>query len=130
MFPPALAPETPTLVLDPTDQAPRLARRFLSELFAEWGIADDYVGRLVVCELVTNSFRHGEGPIVVRVFRDEHDGRVVVEVQDDGEGRPVIGPENYAATSGRGLALLAELVSGWGVRPLDEGGKATWAKLH
>lgn len=130
MFPPALAPETPTLVLDPTEQAPRLARRFLAERFAEWGIDDDHVGRLVVCELVTNSLRHGEGQIIVRVFRDPHDGLVVVEVEDGGEGLPVLRPENYAATSGRGLLLMAELVNGWGVRPLDEGGKATWAKLH
>lgn len=129
MCPTALAPEVPTLVLDPNDQAPGLARRFLAARFAEWGIEDDYVGRLVVCELVTNSCRHGEGPIVVRVFRDERDGLVVVEAWDGGEGMPVVRPENYAATSGRGLMLVAELVRAWGVRPLNEGGKVTWAKL-
>ncbi|WP_165970647.1 ATP-binding protein [Actinomadura sp. 6K520] len=42
----------------------------------------------------------------------------------------MIQPENYAATSGRGLALMAELVGAWGVRPLNEGGKVTWAKLR
>lgn len=42
----------------------------------------------------------------------------------------MIQPDNYAATSGRGLALMAELVQRWGVRPLDEGGKITWAKLR
>ncbi|WP_433465420.1 ATP-binding protein [Spirillospora sp. CA-128828] len=126
----ALVPEVPTLVLDPTDQAPRLARGFLAERFAEWGIADDYVGRLVVCELVTNAYRHGEGAIVVRVFRDERDGLVVVEVWDGGEGQPMIPPENHAATSGRGLMLMAQLVQAWGVRPLNEGGKVTWVKLR
>ena len=126
----APAPEVPpTLVLDPDDQAPRLARAFLADLFAEWGIKDDYVGRLVVCELVTNSFRHGKGQIVVRIFRDEHDGLPVVEVWDAGEGRPEVQPENYAATGGRGLLLMAELVRDWGVRPLNEGGKVVWAKL-
>ncbi|MEU8799375.1 ATP-binding protein [Spirillospora sp. NPDC048819] len=122
--------EIPTLVLESDDQAPRLARRFLAERFREWGIGDDYVGRLVVCELVTNSYLHGKGPIVVRVFRDGHDGLVVVEVEDAGEGLPFIPPENYAATSGRGLLLMAELVQRWGVRPLDEGGKVTWATLR
>ncbi|TMR40770.1 ATP-binding protein [Actinomadura geliboluensis] len=127
----ALAPEAPsTLVLDPDSEAPGLARTWLGERFAEWGIADDYVGRLVVCELVTNSYLHGKGQIVVRVFRDGRDGRPVVEVRDDGEGRPEIQPENYAASSGRGLLLVAELVHDWGVRPLDEGGKVTWAKLR
>ncbi|MFG2088720.1 MULTISPECIES: ATP-binding protein [unclassified Spirillospora] len=130
MAAPTCAPETPTLVLDPTDEAPRLARRFLAERFAEWGIADDYVGRLVVCELVTNAWQHGKGPIVVRVFQDERDGLVVVEVWDGGEGRPVIKPDDYAATSGRGLALMAELVQRWGVRPLNEEGKVVWAELR
>ena len=80
--------------------------------------------------MATNAFRHGEGPIVVRVFRDEADGAVVLEVWDAGEGRPVLRPEDPDATSGRGLVLLAELVRKWGVRPLNEGGKATWAKLR
>lgn len=127
----ALAPEIPpTLVLEPNDQAPRLARRFLAEWFAEWGIEDDYIGRLVVCELVTNSLQHGTGPIVVRVFRNEPDGRPVVEVWDGGEGRPKVQPEDDSSTSGRGLQLMARLVHQWGVRPLNEGGKVTWAKLR
>ncbi|TDD94352.1 ATP-binding protein [Actinomadura rubrisoli] len=127
----ALAPEVPpTLVLDPTDQAPGVARAFLAARFREWGIADDYVGRLVVCELVTNAYRYGEGPIVVRVFRDERDGLVVVEVWDGGEGRPVVRPEDHTATRGRGLLFMTQIVQEWGVRPLNEGGKVTWAKLR
>ncbi|NVI88671.1 ATP-binding protein [Actinomadura sp. BRA 177] len=126
-----LAPEAPpTLVLDPNSEAPSLARRFLADLFAEWGIEDDYIGRVVVCELVTNSFQHGEGQIIVRIFRDEHDGRPVIEVWDAGEGKPEIQPENYAAESGRGLLLMTELVHDWGVRPLNEGGKVVWAQLN
>ncbi|TDC44975.1 hypothetical protein E1281_31850, partial [Actinomadura sp. KC345] len=75
-MPAALAPEAPsTLVLDPDSDAPRLARRFLAGRFAEWGIEDDYVGRVVVCELVTNAYLHGKGQIVVRLYLDERDGR-------------------------------------------------------
>ncbi len=126
----ASAPEVPTLVLDATDQAPRLARSFLAERFREWGIANEYLGRLVVCELVTNAYLHGEGPIIVRVFRDKEDGDAVIEVWDAGEGRPVIGYEDRAAMSGRGLLLMSKLVRDWGVRPLNEGGKVTWATLR
>ncbi|MFD0683650.1 ATP-binding protein [Actinomadura fibrosa] len=121
------AGDVPMLVLGCTDQAPRLARRFLAARFREWGIVDDYIGRLVVCELVTNAYRHGAGPIVVRLSLDE--GQPCVEVWDAGENHPVVRPQNCAATSGRGLHMLAEIVSGrWGVRPLN-GGKAVWAKL-
>lgn len=66
----------------------------------------------------------------MRVFQDEKDGLVVVEVRDAGGMRPTIPPDNYAATSGRGLLLMSELVRDWGIRPLNEGGKVTWAKLH
>lgn len=64
------APEVPMIVLGSTDQAPRLARRFLAEQFARWGISEDYLGRLVVCELTTNAYKHGEGPIIVRLLLD------------------------------------------------------------
>jgi anti-sigma regulatory factor (Ser/Thr protein kinase) len=72
---------------------------FVAEFFAGWGIEDAYVGRLVVCELVTNAYRHGEGPIVVRVLRDERDGLPVIEVWDGAEERPVIRAQNYAAVA-------------------------------
>ncbi|MEU9874063.1 MULTISPECIES: ATP-binding protein [unclassified Actinomadura] len=122
-------PEVPTIVLDCTDQAPRLARRFLAEQFASWGISDDYMGRLVVCELATNAYKHGEGTIVVRLFLDPDDGQPVIEVSDTGTGHPTVQPQDYAATSGRGLQLVAELVHEWGVKHLTGGGKVIWAKL-
>ncbi|GAA4364123.1 hypothetical protein GCM10023088_07990 [Actinomadura verrucosospora] len=121
--------EVPTIVLDSTDQAPRRARRFLAEQFARWGITDDYTGRLVVCELATNAYKHGEGPIVVRLFLDPDDGRPVIEVSDTGTGHATVQPQNYNATSGRGLQLMAELVHEWGVKRLTGGGKVVWAKL-
>ncbi|WP_242901179.1 ATP-binding protein [Actinomadura terrae] len=130
MSAPVKAPEILTLVLESTDKAPGLARRFVGDVCAGWGIADDYVARLVVCELVTNSYLHGEGPIVVRVLRDERDGRLVIEVWDGGLGRPEVGSENLASISGRGLALVIEMVRAWGVRPLNEGGKVVWVKFH
>ncbi|WP_395111686.1 ATP-binding protein, partial [Actinomadura sp. SCN-SB] len=82
----AREPEIPTLVLHPTDRAPVSARRFVAERFHEWGHQDDYVGRVVVTELVTNAYQHGAGFIVVRVFRDERDGLAVIEVWDHGPG--------------------------------------------
>ncbi|URN09153.1 ATP-binding protein [Actinomadura madurae] len=127
-MPTAVAPGVPALVLEPSDRAPALARRFVAGWFREWGIADDSDARVIVSELVTNSVMHGEGPIVVRVVRDERDGRPVVEVWDGGVERPEVRPENHAATSGRGLVLVSQLAIEWGTRPLLESGKITWAK--
>ncbi|MEU8801197.1 ATP-binding protein [Spirillospora sp. NPDC048819] len=125
----ALAPERPALVLEPNDRAPALARRYLVERFRELGHADDFIGRLVVTELVTNSYKHvGFGHIVVRILPDPDEALSVIEVGDEGPGLPVIGREDRDAVSGRGLLLVAELVHDWGVRPLKEEGKVTWAR--
>jgi anti-sigma regulatory factor (Ser/Thr protein kinase) len=128
MGPVVLMPEIPTLVLDSTDRAPGVAREFVSARLREWGISDDYTARLVVSELVTNAWMHGDGPVVVRVFQDEQGGAVVIEVWDRGEERPFVRPEDYDAMNGRGLLLVSQLALAWGFRPLLERGKITWAK--
>ena len=101
---------------------------FMQDLMAGQGSRDDYIGRVLVSELVTNSCVHGEGPVVVRVFRDERDGGAVIEVWDGGDGRPVVRAEDVQATSGRGVFMVSQLALSWGTRPLVEGGKVTWAK--
>ncbi|WP_329603027.1 ATP-binding protein [Actinomadura soli] len=115
-------------VLERREEAAAEARRFLAGRFAGWGIADDFDGRLIVSELVTNALVHGDGPIVLRVFQDECDGLPVIEVRDDGDGRPVIRAENHAAIGGRGLLMVAGLAHSWGTRSLPGGGKVAWAK--
>ncbi|MFC4052513.1 ATP-binding protein [Actinomadura syzygii] len=125
----ALAPERPALVLDATDRAPALARRYLAVRFAELGCADAYVGQVVVTELVTNSYKHvGFGRIVVRVLPEADEGLVLIEVADDGGGLPIVREAADDALCGRGLLLMVRLVSDWGVRPLDGGGKVVWAR--
>ncbi|MFG2085435.1 ATP-binding protein [Spirillospora sp. NPDC048824] len=124
-----LAPETPTLILDPTDRAPAEARRFLAACFCEWGIKDDSDGRLVVSELVTNALRHGSGEIIVRIFRDENDGALTIEVWDQGTGEPLAKPESETEIHGRGLLTVEGIAIKWGTRPISEGGKIVWARL-
>ncbi|HWB35107.1 MAG TPA: ATP-binding protein [Rugosimonospora sp.] len=125
-----LAPEEPVpLVLDPSDEAPAKARRYLTDRFRELGHADDFLGRLVVTELVTNSYKHvGVGHIVVRVYPDVREPLTVIEVWDESTALPVVQGRDDDAESGRGLLLMAELVHDWGVRPLNEKGKITWAR--
>lgn len=125
----ALAPETPALVLEPSEHAPRKARGFVVECFRKLGVADDFTGRLVVTELVTNAYKHvGFGHIVVRVLPDPRENLIIIEVWDEEAAPPVVRPGDRDATSGRGLPLMAQLVHDWGVRPLNEGGKVVWAR--
>ncbi|MEV0661261.1 ATP-binding protein [Actinomadura luteofluorescens] len=124
-----LAPEVAPLVLEPSDEAPGKARRYLIDRFRELGHGDDFVGRLVVTELVTNSYKHvGVGHIVVRVFPDGREPLTVIEVWDESRALPVVQGEDDDAEGGRGLLLLSELVHDWGVRPLNEEGKVVWAR--
>ncbi|CND66327.1 Histidine kinase-%2C DNA gyrase B-%2C and HSP90-like ATPase [Mycobacterium tuberculosis] len=122
------AREIPTLLLNPDENAPALARDFLSVQFQGWGSPDDFMARLVVSELVTNAWRHGDGQIILRVFRDARADFAVLEVWDQGEGLPVISMEDFEATSGRGLLLVSQLADDWGTRPITEGGKIVWAR--
>ncbi|MFB4319482.1 ATP-binding protein [Actinomadura sp. 21ATH] len=120
---------TPTVILEPTDKAARYARAFVAGIFAKWGFPDDYLARLVVSELVTNAYRHGQGAIIVRLSIGVPDGLPLIEVYDAGERLPAVLPENHAATGGRGLPTIAHVTSAWGVRRVGQGGKVVWARL-
>jgi anti-sigma regulatory factor (Ser/Thr protein kinase) len=121
---------SPPLLLRATDQAPRQARRFVADWCAAWGMDDDYLMRLAASELVTNAYRHGGGDtIIVRLFLGERDGLPGIEVWDAGEGHPVMRPENFAATNGRGVLAIDALAVEWGVRKPIEGGKVVWVRV-
>ncbi|GAA2426323.1 hypothetical protein GCM10010191_43540 [Actinomadura vinacea] len=116
------------LTLESTDRAPSRARGFTATIFTEWGIRDHYLARLVVSELVTNAYMHGEGVIILRLSV-AGDGLPLVEVYDEGDGLPAVLPENHAATNGRGLPTIADVTAAWGAHPVEDGGKVVWAKL-
>ena len=107
------------------DAVPRarwLVRSALSGVHPE--VAAD--AELVVSELVTNAALHGEAPITVRVFLD---GWVRVEVEDARRAAPIVPRKNTEAMTGRGLAMVAALSSGWGMGLAAGGGKVVWAEL-
>jgi anti-sigma regulatory factor (Ser/Thr protein kinase) len=74
--------------------------------------------QLVVSELVTNSIRHGPGrPIHLRLTTD-NEGRLVGEVEDQGDGVVAIREQDLdAPAGGLGLLLVDDVTSAWGVYP-------------
>jgi anti-sigma regulatory factor (Ser/Thr protein kinase) len=82
---------------------------------------------LIASELATNAVLHAGTPYVVELSLGD---AVRIEVTDSGPPapflRPVRGP--FDVDGGRGLAIVAELASGWGVDWLD-GCKVVWAEV-
>jgi hypothetical protein len=58
----------------------------------------------------------------------EHRGSVRLAVRDHSHDLPVEQP-GRSDDHGRGLAIVAELSSSWGVLPHADGGKVVWAVL-
>lgn len=123
------------ILLKSSARAPEIARKWVAGVFRQWCLGDDYVGRTVITELVTNVFKHTETELIsVRLLLE--DGQPVVEVEDRSDDIPVVRDmdgdmdgEDGMAESGRGLPMLSMLVREWGVRTLEQGGKVTWARL-
>jgi anti-sigma regulatory factor (Ser/Thr protein kinase) len=82
--------------------------------------------KLIASELVTNAVQHGHGQIVLRAHVD--DDRVLVEVIDDGHGfEHVVRHVPFERLTGRGLAIVDDLASRWGVH---EGTTHVWFEVE
>jgi anti-sigma regulatory factor (Ser/Thr protein kinase) len=98
-------------------------RRCWSHLESEETI-DDVA--LCVSELVTNAIDHAQPPIELRVHRKR--GRLRIEVEDAGVGRPELRPMSTTARRGRGIFIVERIATRWGVEPRN-GGKTVWAEF-
>ncbi|WP_052434176.1 ATP-binding protein [Streptacidiphilus melanogenes] len=116
------------------ETVPMMRRRIQNKL-ASWEIdldGDlDYGVRLVVSELVTNAILHSETPVlsvslVVSPDRDE----LFIAVEDGHADHPTLRPSgnDNLPENGRGLRIVSDTVSRWGVEPTDKG-KRVWAVI-
>jgi anti-sigma regulatory factor (Ser/Thr protein kinase) len=109
-------------------EAPALARMFLrssSCVAHHSAVVDDAV--LLVSELVTNSVLHGGPPVVVAV---DCDGEALqVRVRDGSTHLPERRQAAKIDEGGRGLELVANLSTAWGVDP-EPDGKHVWFVLR
>ncbi|MEU1278768.1 ATP-binding protein [Streptomyces sp. NPDC005805] len=127
-------PWTYALRLPQDPRAPGIARRSVRAVLGAHrlcGLVD--TAELLVSELVTNAYRHTEGPYGMRLHTLGR-GRLRVGVWDGCpdvpapfEGLPRRpGPD---AEGGRGLALVAVCADTWGATRLPHGGKLLWVEL-
>lgn len=124
---PSEPPET--LVLELTEDVPPLAevRRWTGDVLAD--LTEDEVtdAKLVVSELVSNAYEHGQHPLYLRLRRTRN--LIRVEVTDLSPRVPVVGRSSVRVARGRGLLLIDRLCRQWGaVRHAV--GKTVWAVLE
>jgi anti-sigma regulatory factor (Ser/Thr protein kinase) len=130
------APFRDSLELGAYDTAPGTARGRARVVLAEWGLGhlrDD--AELIISELVTNALRATEAvpwPAArppVRLWLRADPSRACVLAWDAVAVLPVPRNAGQEEESGRGLAIVDALSSGWGCydAPGPPGGKVTWA---
>jgi anti-sigma regulatory factor (Ser/Thr protein kinase) len=81
---------------------------------------------LLVTELVTNAILHARTPLHLTV--EIRSGRVRIAVEDESADRPALRHYDPDAVTGRGLALVQQLASSWGVEPTPSG-KSVWCEV-
>ncbi len=110
-----------------TPGAARLARATAQVACRVWRISACEVAVLAVSELVGNAVRHGGGGrLTLRLFMTPR--RLRLEVIDSGEGTPAVRKPPPDAESGRGLWIISELSTRWGVEPAPPG-KCIWVEV-
>ncbi|HET9060261.1 MAG TPA: ATP-binding protein [Acidimicrobiales bacterium] len=103
------------------------ARHFVADVLATWGLVCDDLP-LLVSELATNAVLHARSDFEVSV--SHRSGRVRVEVFDQNTRLPSFAVAPPDAYSGRGLMLLRELATAWGVESHSDVGKTIWFELE
>jgi two-component sensor histidine kinase len=114
--------------LEPTELAPRAARRFVARELDALGhpeLVDD--AQLMVSELVTNSVRYAPGRPLWVDLRQAGE-QVVLAVWDCSTEPPVAQDPDFLAEGGRGLHVVDELGTKFGYDLLCCG-KVTWVTL-
>lgn len=87
-------------------------------------VVDD--AALVAAELLANAAQHGRPPVAVTVSGTAQCVRI--EVRDANPRPPVRPATNHSNMTGRGLALVEALATGWGVERAADG-KVVWVEF-
>jgi anti-sigma regulatory factor (Ser/Thr protein kinase) len=81
---------------------------------------------LLVTELVTNAILHARTPLQLHI--ESKPDRVRICVEDSSNEQPAVRRYEFDAVTGRGLALVEQLASSWGVDTTPSG-KVVWCEV-
>jgi two-component sensor histidine kinase len=81
---------------------------------------------LLVTELVTNAILHARTPLQLTI--ESRPGHVRICVEDESNEPPAVRHYGADAVTGRGLSLVEQLSSSWGVSTTPSG-KAVWCEV-
>ncbi len=105
--------------------APARARALTAATLSEWGLEHlTFTTELIASELVTNAYRYSNGPMVLRLIRNE---RLSCEVADSSSTSPHLRRARSTDEGGRGLFLVAQVSERWGTRYTHDG-KTVWTE--
>jgi anti-sigma regulatory factor (Ser/Thr protein kinase) len=104
-----------------------MARRLIERAVADWLDGEELDrAKLAVSELATNAVVHGRGEITL--FADIDEGRLLVEVVDEGSGFEYTLREcEFDRLGGRGLNIVDAETSRWG---MHEGTTHVWFEIE
>lgn len=103
------------------------ARRFVETLLGSWGHPEvGWSAALCISELASNCALHARTDFSVCLTLE--DDAVRIEVSDGSPRVPTQRSYDTSATTGRGLRLLGEFASDWGVERSADG-KTVWVLL-
>ena len=120
--------ETKT-TLSPYPQSVSAARRFVRDVLMSRHVSDQvvHVVELLTSEVVTNAIVHARSATQLAV--EVNDGSVRVAVRDDSGRSPVRHLHSVDDESGRGVVIIDQLASAWGVEQERNGGKRVWFEV-
>ena len=116
-------------VLTPHPTSVGAARRFVRDVLKTRRVADGVVStvELLTSEVVTNAILHARsGPQLAVEVNDDH---VRVAVRDVSSDLPVRRLGRLDDVSGRGVVIVEELASAWGVERERNGAKRVWFEV-
>jgi anti-sigma regulatory factor (Ser/Thr protein kinase) len=116
-----------TVDLPPDPSSATRARALAREQLGP-SCSDDMIDTvaLLVTELVTNAILHARTPLQLTL--ESHPGHVRICVEDASSERPAVQSYEPDAVTGRGLALVQQLSSSWGV-DVTPAGKVVWCEV-